>query len=401
MNIVSFARAIPYREIPHAGGAYLRSHLGVLADTNRVTLVVPGTKRNTGDSKKLDIPVELTVIPGPRSLPGRLRARLISELCPVVAPPYMVSALKNNPDLQQVIAAADIIEFQWSEYASLSRIVKRLNPDAILICISHDVLKQKYRRRLDAATSFKSYVRSLFGLFSSMLFEERNIGRMDRVLVFSAKDRELLGNRLLDRTVVVNPPIATTAVAAPKTRYEVLFTGALSRPENNEGICWFIENCWDSVVKAVPAATLVVAGANPLPQVLQLSAGRADIKLTGFLKDLDIVYPTASVFVNPVLSGAGVKFKTITAMLYGVPVVSTTVGAEGVGTDGLYIRVTDDPAQFSNAVVTALTDYLFASELANSTKRWAEDEYGIDRFKNALESIYTSKRDADSHAYRL
>lgn len=394
MNIVSFARAVPFQGVPHAGGAYLRTHLEVLTETNKVTLVVPGTKRNTEDKGKIDLPLDLMVIPPARSVLGKLRGKIIEEACPTVAPAYIISALKDNDELRSVVAGADIIEFQWSEYASLSRYVKKLNPGATLICICHDILRQKYRRRLHGAGSLKATLRSLLGFLSAVAWEKVNIRNMDRVIVFSAKDKALLGRALSERTVVVNPPIASRFLTGSRSGNEVLFTGALSRPENNEGICWFIKNCWEQIVGSVPGAILVIAGANPLPSLVELTAERADIRLTGYLEDLDVVYPTASVFVNPVLSGAGVKFKTISAMLYGVPVVSTTVGAEGIGSKDLYVQVTDDPTLFSDAVVTSLLDNASAKDLAESTRQWATGEYGLERFHDTLRSVYTDKKDA-------
>ncbi|TNU60721.1 glycosyltransferase family 4 protein, partial [Bacillus velezensis] len=138
----------------------------------------------------------------------------------------------------------------------------------------------------------------------------------------------------------------------------------------------------------VPAARLVIAGANPPPQ-LQEAVARSDrAELTGFVPSLEPWYAQASVFVAPLLSGAGVKFKTVDAMLRGVPVVATPVGAEGIGDQGLFLAVTEDPDAFARAVIAELQ----APDAALSARAagWADSVYGTSRFAARLREIYAS-----------
>ena len=105
-----------------------------------------------------------------------------------------------------------------------------------------------------------------------------------------------------------------------------MFVGALDRVENGESILWFIKKVWHKIIAEVPEAKLVVVGAHP-SQELQALAGK-DILITGFVEDLLPYYKEASVFMAPILTGAGVKFKVLQALAFGLPVVTTAVGAD-------------------------------------------------------------------------
>ncbi len=106
------------------------------------------------------------------------------------------------------------------------------------------------------------------------------------------------------------------------------------------------------------------------------------------MQDLEDAYNEVSVAAVPLLSGAGVKFKTIEPMIRGVPVVSTPLGAEGIGSAELYTAVTSDPEQFAAALIRALTKDPGERDRAASTRDWALDEFGRDAFRRSIEEIY-------------
>jgi glycosyltransferase involved in cell wall biosynthesis len=76
-----------------------------------------------------------------------------------------------------------------------------------------------------------------------------------------------------------------------------------------------------------------------------------EVQVTGFVEDLTEYYASARVALAPLLSGAGVKFKVLDALAQGVPVVATTIGAEGIASSlSKYLQQTDNPAEFAYAV---------------------------------------------------
>jgi glycosyltransferase involved in cell wall biosynthesis len=122
----------------------------------------------------------------------------------------------------------------------------------------------------------------------------------------------------------------------------------------------------------VPDAEFLAVGADPGPEVLAL-ASVPGVTIRSWTPDLDEVYATAGVFVAPLVMGAGVKMKVLDAMRYALPVVATTIGAEGIVEEappGSFAAVTDDPQEFADAVSTLLEDQGRRSGIGETASTW-------------------------------
>jgi glycosyltransferase involved in cell wall biosynthesis len=174
----------------------------------------------------------------------------------------------------------------------------------------------------------------------------------------------------------------------------VLFTGAMNRPENSSAVTWFIDEMWPRIIASVPSARFVVAGAKPPEALAAKVALTPRAELTGFVESLEPWYAEASVFVAPLRSGAGVKFKTIDAMLRGVPIVTTGVGAEGIEASELFGALTDDAHEFADSVIGVLQLPEAGRALAEKAQAWAEGVYGVAAFEKRVRGLYADVIDA-------
>ena len=213
---------------------------------------------------------------------------------------------------------------------------------------------------------------------------------LDRLVVFSDKDASLAQSLAPKANVrVVHPglsPQLRLSREVDSSAPVVLFTGALERVDNWRSIIWFLEHCWRTVKAASPAARLVIAGAAPPPQLIAAARAAHDVQLTGYVDSLEPYYASATVIIAPILSGAGVKFKTGDAMLRGVPVVATSIGAEGIDAHHLLGAVVDDPTAFAKAVVSELV----TTDEARTTaaEAWADSVYGTSAFQARIAEGY-------------
>lgn len=395
MKVVSFSRVVPYEGIPHAGGEYYLQHLRHLASEHDVIVVAPDSPRNRSALAQYNCPAPILLIGSdrPKSLLGKLIVKVLDEARPASAPMSLMRALRSNDELRRALHTADVAEFQWSENGSLSSSVIQLNARIRIVTVMHDVLQQKFLRRVITERKPKRRVRALLGMASAYLLEPRRLRRSDTVIVLSEKDRALVAKSATSaRIAVVPPPLqadlrSSDATTAP---YSVLFTGAMDRPENDQGILWFIENCWPTVRSALPAASLVVAGASPSPSLLKAASEDASINVTGFVHSLEPFYMSCGLFIVPLFQGAGVKFKTIAAMLHGLPVVSTEIGAEGVGTVEHFASITNNADQFARSVIEGLTGSPHMRAAARTGQEWALSTYGLAQFKSTLSEVYAT-----------
>jgi glycosyltransferase involved in cell wall biosynthesis len=133
---------------------------------------------------------------------------------------------------------------------------------------------------------------------------------------------------------------------------------------------------------------MVFAGANPSNEMRDRAQRYRGVNVAGYVNDLAPLYQSASVAVVPVRSGAGIKFKTVEAHIAGVPVVATSVGAEGVGDAEIYWAIVDDAAGIADAIVAALMEPDAASARALLAQEWATRAFSAQTFEDRLIALY-------------
>lgn len=142
----------------------------------------------------------------------------------------------------------------------------------------------------------------------------------------------------------------------PPGNREMIFVGGFGHPPNQDAALWFVAEVLPLVRAAVPDASLSIIGSRP-PPLIRAMAGNAVTVLADLPADaLDAAYARARVAVVPLRCGAGVKLKVVEALRAGLPLVTTSVGAQGLGALENIVPVEDDPQRFAAAVVALLLD---------------------------------------------
>jgi glycosyltransferase involved in cell wall biosynthesis len=168
-------------------------------------------------------------------------------------------------------------------------------------------------------------------------------------------------------------PQTVTPLADLTEQPEVLFVGGMHWPPNRAGVEWFARNVWPAVCSQSPAARLSLVGRNP-PPGLDRGLGRLDAP--GYIVDLDKYWRRSRVFIVPLWAGGGMRVKILEAWAYGLPVVSTTIGAEGLDCwPGENILLADEPEEFARAVLSVLKDSDLARRLAAAGRQTIETQY--------------------------
>jgi len=164
----------------------------------------------------------------------------------------------------------------------------------------------------------------------------------------------------------------------------VLMVGIYSYEPNGEGARHFIEHTWPLVRRARPDAEAWFVGASP-EAIGDASRMPEGVKLLGFVDDIEAVYAQAGVVICPILTGGGTRVKLIEAALRGKPIVSTTLGAEGLGfTDGQQALLRDSPTAMAQACVDLLAAPQTAGQLGEAARAFAQQHYDRDRIAEAL-----------------
>ena len=384
---------LPHAQMDNAGGTYVQALHEALAPAFDVAFVCPDVPVNRRSADADGHPERFLLVGharggfherGALALTHRLAA-VVARL-DVTAPPLPFAlGLLLSPEARTLIRNADVIDVQWSELIRLAPLLRRLNRRAALVGTFHDVLSQRYRRYAAARErSLPTWAWRLAGAIAARS-ERAAQRRLSLVLTFSDKDRALLlahRPRYGAPIEVVDPPLHAGPVPPrqPSADPTVVFVGSLSRDDNIDAVEWLLGDVWPRIRREVPAARLRVIGSKPHERVRAAVAAASGTELTGFVDDLAAVYASAWVTVIPLRLGAGVKFKTIESLVAGVPVVSTEVGAEGIGDAGLFATVADGAGDFATGVVSVLRDPEPAERRAERSAAWAREKYAVDRF---------------------
>lgn len=396
MRVCCITKSLPYAGIPHAGGEYVLRHVEALqAMGYEVTLVAPGDPRNVAvrDRAERIAPVHLL---GPEKTHfQRVCDRVYAWWNPGKMPKRYSLYFEQDSAALGSVSSADIVEVQWTEMMSVLPSSKTvLSGIHRPILFVHDILWQREVRHI------ASYPRwSLAKRITAKLRLRRTVKQecaafrcASLLCVFSNSDASLVSKHYGRRdTFVLRPPFGFDAVR-PRSElnrndsFSIIMVAAFGRPENEEGALWFVRNVWPRVLKSIPNATLTLVGSSPHERLRRVCRGSDRIVITGYVESIEEYYSRARVAVVPLLRGAGLKFKVLEALVRDVPVVCTTVGAEGIDVprslDGFIVH--DSPASFAAAVADILQK---RDKLQTECFSMARKTYGINSYSNALKGL--------------
>jgi glycosyltransferase involved in cell wall biosynthesis len=220
-------------------------------------------------------------------------------------------------------------------------------------------------------------------------YERATYCHFDRVVFVTPEDRARLQ---LEHAVVIPicaDPAATPPIVRSPGAMDVTFVGALHWPPNAQGIAWFAREAWSDVLAAVPQTQLTIIGKAPPPEVIALAQALPNIRVVGYVDDLQPYLAETGVFLVPLLAGGGMRVKIVDAWTWQLPIVATTIGAEGIRYEhGGNLLIADRPADLAQAVIRLLRDPSLADRLAAAGRRTAERAYSWQTVYEAWNTVY-------------
>lgn len=264
------------------------------------------------------------------------------------------------------------------------------------VLFQHNVESMIWKRHYE--TQQQPLKRALFhNQWQKMLRYERDTCRhFDAVIAVSAADRDQMRDEFGIRNVFDVPTGVDTDYFRPlggkPEPAELVFTGSMDWLPNEDAICFFAEMILPLVAQAIPAVKLTVVGRNPAARLREIAAADARIAVTGRVDDVRPYIDRAAAYVVPLRIGGGTRLKIYEAMAMAKPVISTTIGAEGLPLrDGRDLLIADEPEAFAHAVVRTLEDRMFAHQLGEQARSLVCERFGwehaADSFIDICEGI--------------
>ncbi len=170
----------------------------------------------------------------------------------------------------------------------------------------------------------------------------------------------------------------------------IIHIGTMYWPANIDGIRWFLDQIYPLIKQKVPNVRCTLIGARPPQDIKDREQTDPSIKVTGYVDDPLPYLQDSSMMIVPLRAGGGMRVKILNAFAQGLPMVTTTVGCEGIHvTNGDDILIADTPEEFARQSIRLLTDTALNQQLTLRGRQKAEQKYDYRQACLPLDQIYS------------
>ena len=281
------------------------------------------------------------------------------------------------------LTSTDSFDVVQIEHSRLALYREYINPQShcATVLTFHNVALVQSERISRIEKSLVSRLRSW--IFARQLYRWEAIyaGKFDRCFAVSEREREILLKR--------NPHLKVDLIpnGTDSKRYKpldinrgpaaLLFIGSMSYAPCIDGVVYFCKEILPHVQNIFQNINVWIVGADPSPDVIRLADQH--VHVTGYVEDVLPYYQQATVSIVPLRAGGGTRLKILEAMALGRPVVSTTIGCEGLDVlDGQHLLVADEPKKFAEQIIRLLGDSVLYRYIATEARKLVEERYDWD-----------------------
>jgi glycosyltransferase involved in cell wall biosynthesis len=251
-------------------------------------------------------------------------------------------------------------------------------------------LKNDMKMQRNIRDKLRSYVNYMW----ARNYERKHFSKAKYIIMISQADADHVRMNCPKSKVWVVPNGVDTKYYECKSNQSeygntLLFTGVMSYRPNNESMIYFINEILPIVRNQLKEVTLTIAGRDPMPELQKLAQNIDGIKLTGYVNDIRPYFEQSSVYIAPVISGAGLKNKILEAWAMSMPVVATPLSCEGIDAkDDHNVILAKSSKHFADSIVKLLSDAELRNKLAKNGRITAENTYSWNSKAVALERIF-------------
>lgn len=270
-------------------------------------------------------------------------------------------------------------------------LIQRFCPNAKIMYFPHDLHYWRFER--EAEVKRQPSLKKRAQIYRQI--ELNNSRECDATIVLSQSEHKELVKLLPNANIFLLPLIIqssgkSTSPGQDKKRHkDIVFIGNFRHSPNEDAVIWFVRNSLPLIIEAHPSIVFHVVGGGLTPALNNLASKH--VRLHDFIKDLDDFLANMQISVVPLRFGAGVKGKIASAMRATLPVVSTTIGVEGIPVrDGENVIIADSAISMACSIIDLLNDPNKCDRVSAAGRRFADEQWGEEASFKALESILCS-----------
>lgn len=308
---------------------------------------------------------------------------------PLLAVKYRSREMLRHIDTALSTQSFDVVHLDMLHLSDYIARVHRLP----VVLVEHNVESVLLQRRIEAETSLLKRLYFRYQLRKLERYEAQACRAADHVVAVSDNDGEHLKRIAGHRRVTVVPNGVDTEFFRPdagrRQPHGVVFVGGLTWFPNRDAIGHFCREILPMIEREIPGVVLTVVGKNPAEDLDRELLSNPRVRLTGLVEDVRPYIAEAAAYVVPLRVGGGTRLKILDALACGKPLVSTTIGCEGLDlVSGQHILVADEPRAFADAVVRVLKQQEVAAELARNGRKAVQDKYEWAVIARGLLDVY-------------
>lgn len=267
-----------------------------------------------------------------------------------------------------------------------------------------DILSIKFRRMFKIEKKLFTRIRLLIDWLIMRKWEVRVLSEIDKGITVSSLDKQSLQrvDPRLDISVIDNGVDVEqyNPLLPNREKKNILFLGIMGYQPNHDAALFFCTKILPLVKKKIANCKFFIVGKGPKQPILDLSDDEHVI-VTGYVDDIRSFYQSSDISVVPLRAGGGSRLKILEAMALGRPVVSTSIGCEGLEViAGQHLLVADDPEDFAKKTVQLLTDEALYDHLVREARKLVETQYSWDSVAENLVNVYSAlEHSSDNNVY--
>ena len=371
-------------------GIRVNQFLRLLARRHDVTLL---TYEEPNEAEKVAavraLGVAVYTVPRPKSTEAAKRkAQLASIVSPMSYQRRSLYSRAMQAKLDELTSRTpfDVIQIESSQLGSYD-----FDPRSVLVVDEHNI---EYELLYRMYKTERSAIRRLYNWLEFKKFKREEISSWRTVsgcVMTSGREQEIVKALAPATPTIVGANAVDVEFFGPSPQpvkpNALIMTGLMHYRPNIDGAVYFVQEIFPRILAVRPDTVFYIVGAGATDELKRLE--NANVVVTGTVPDVRPYAHDASVFVVPLRMGGGTRLKVLEGLSMEKPVVSTSVGCEGIDVvHGEHLLIADDPAAFANAVLELMRNRDLAARLGKQGRTLTEDRYKWESVVSRLEAFY-------------
>lgn len=396
MKVLTISSVVPNSKIGHAGGKTYYYYINQLSkeDNCKVSALCFCNKKQMMDLVLDESRISYKILLSSGTIVTNINRIIFDIFGKLSSYGRLYSNYKKHKILQylkkqnKMNLLPDAIQLEYTEMVLLAKYIKRQYPSICIIGSEHDITFQAEKRKIDIS---KNKLLQIMRYKVMHKEEMKALHFCDYILTQSDKDKQIiLGEGISpDKVLVISPYYHNmSSIIRKKVNNDILFWGAMYRPENYMAALWFIDNVMPLLEDL--NIRFIVAGNRP-PQKLK-SRENEKIIITGYIEDEIGLFENSLCFVAPLLTGAGIKVKIIEALSSGIPTLTNSIGIEGIpASNGIHYFHCENAKEYAEIISDLYKKNINIDVISNNQLELVKENFDLSLSMERYKKLYLKR----------